>query len=212
MMLINEKIRVLRQNNKEACYGGICVVFAGDFSQLPPVKSAPIYKVEELDIWHEGVNVLLQLNGNHRFAEDEDCGQILQIFRRYGPSQQQVDQINHGVVTPTGMDGPSEEDIPADATYAVATNMDRNAVNDGIFAKHLESTHHLEKPTPSGNRLPAHTVIVRASDLCWKRAGRSRQYARPFNGLGKDILFSYCGDAHPSETRSSRRVDPFLKL
>jgi hypothetical protein len=46
MMLINEKMRALRQN-KEARYGGICVVFPGDFSQLPPVKSAPIYKVEK---------------------------------------------------------------------------------------------------------------------------------------------------------------------
>jgi hypothetical protein len=52
---------------------------------------------------------------------------------------------------------------------------------------------------------------VRASDLCWKKAGRSLQYV-PFKGLGKDILFSYCGDADLSETRSGRRVDPFLKL
>jgi hypothetical protein len=109
-------------------------------------------------IWHEWVNVLLQLNGNHRFAEDKEWGRVLQMFLRYGPSQQQVDRINQRVVTPTGMDGPSEEDIRADATYAVATNMDRYAVNDGIFAKHRESTHHLEKPTPSGNRSPAHTL------------------------------------------------------
>lgn len=110
-----------------------------------------------------------------------------------------------------GVDGPSEEDIPANATYAVATNMDRNAVNDGIFSKHLEKTHHVEKPTSSGNRIPGHTVIIRASDLCWKKSKKSREYI-PFNRLGKDILFSYCGDAHLIETRSSRRVDPFLKL
>jgi hypothetical protein len=61
-----------------------------------------------------------------------------------------------------GVGGPSEEDIPANATYAVATNMDRNAVNDGIFSKHLEKTHHVEKPTSSGNRIRGHTVIIRA--------------------------------------------------
>ena len=58
-----------------------------------------------------------------------------------------TNETTEWIVTPAGLHGPSEEDIPANATYAVATNIDRNAVNDGIFAKHLENTHHLEKPT-----------------------------------------------------------------
>jgi hypothetical protein len=52
--------------------------------------------------------VLLQLNGNHRFRNDEEWGHILQMFRRHGPNQHQVDRINERVVTPTGIDGPSE--------------------------------------------------------------------------------------------------------
>mmetsp|Transcript_15670 Transcript_15670/g.26220 ORF Transcript_15670/g.26220 Transcript_15670/m.26220 type:complete len:90 (+) Transcript_15670:913-1182(+) len=50
MILINEKLQVIREN-KDAKYGGMCIVFAGDFSQLPPVRSAPIYKESELHIW-----------------------------------------------------------------------------------------------------------------------------------------------------------------
>jgi hypothetical protein len=64
IILLNEKLQVLREN-KDAKYGGLCIVFAGDFSQLPPVRSASIYSVEELHQWHDWVNVLLQLNGNH---------------------------------------------------------------------------------------------------------------------------------------------------
>lgn len=210
IILLNEKLNLLKEN-KDAKYGGLCVVFAGDFSQLPPVRSASIYSVAELHQWHEWVNVLLQLNGNHRFKNDPEWGEILQFFRRHGPTEEQVEQINKRVVTPVGMDGPSEEDIPANATYAVATNMDRNAVNDGIFSKHLENTHFRDKPTPTENHIPDHTVIIRASDLSWKKSKKSREYV-PFNQLGKDIMFSYCGDAHLIETRSSRRVDPLLKL
>jgi hypothetical protein len=109
------------------------------------------------------------------------------------------------------MDGPSECDIPPGATYAVATNIDWNAVNDGIFAKHLAATHYLEKPTRTLHVVPEHTILIRASNVMWKKASTYRQYT-PFNKTGKDIIYGYCGDSHLFDSRSSRRVDPFMKV
>jgi hypothetical protein len=37
--------------------------------------------------------------------------------------------------------GPTIADVPLDAAYAIPKNQDHCAINDNIFAKHLQKTH-----------------------------------------------------------------------
>ncbi len=87
--------------------------------------------------------------------------------------------------------GPKESEIPDDVTYAVKTNLDRNAINDAIFVQHLEKTHSKIDSTP----MPLHTVVVRASRLKWKKKGTRREHVA-FNTTAKDLLCAGCSDAH----------------
>jgi hypothetical protein len=62
-------------------------------------------------------------------------GELLGHYRDHGPSIPDVDSINERIV---GVEnGPSEEDLPHDITYAVKNNVDRAAVNDGVVVAHL---------------------------------------------------------------------------
>jgi hypothetical protein len=57
--------------------------------------------------------------------------------------------------------GASFDDLPDDVVYATSTNKDRMAINDGIFAKHLENT---SSKNPN-NLPPSHTICIKAGDL-----------------------------------------------
>jgi hypothetical protein len=48
--------------------GGVDVVFAGDFTQLTPVKGKPIYLEKDFIIWDDWVHTFLELKTNHRFT------------------------------------------------------------------------------------------------------------------------------------------------
>jgi hypothetical protein len=76
---------------------------------------------------------------------------------------EEVNTINTRVLeSPTG---PKASDIPADATYATASNLDRVAINDGIFAKHLASTH---SKNPNVDP-PKHTICIKTLEFEMER-------------------------------------------
>ncbi len=59
------------RENQLSTYGGMKIVFAGDFSQ--PVKGEPLYSCLDFIQWHEWVNSFIELHGNHRFAKEPSC-------------------------------------------------------------------------------------------------------------------------------------------
>ena len=125
LTVLNEKLRAVL--NPRQRYGGISIVFAGDFSQLPPVGAKPLFFYKDFDLWYDWVNCYLELTWNHRFVKDPYFGEILQRIRMTGPLDADVALLNERVLGSRG--GPSEEDIPDDVVYAVKTNFDRNAIN-----------------------------------------------------------------------------------
>jgi hypothetical protein len=88
----------------------------------------------------------------------------------------------------------------------VHTNVERNAINDAIFAQHLGKTHSKIESVP----LPMHTIVIKASKLKWKKQGKKREYV-DMNGIAKDLLYASCGDAYLTQNKS-RHHDPLLKL
>ena len=116
--------------------------------------------------------------------------------------------INRKIVRPT-------DKLPSNIVYATFTNMDRCAINDGIFREFVKSTHSKDLLAP----LPSHTIIVKASDLKL-RVEKTQRY-RNMPALQENLLYTGCCDAHVQATsgisagggsKSSLRVDPMLKL
>jgi len=200
---LNNQLREL-MNSPTRPYGGISILFAGDFSQLPPVQKKPLFVYKDFQPWYEWVNCFLELTSNHRFSEDPEWGEILQRCRSEGLNQQDASLINARVIGSAV--GPKESEIPDDVTYAVKTNLDRNAINDAIFMQHLQKTHSRIDSAP----MPQHTIVVKASRLKWKKKGTRREYV-DFSAIAKDLLYAGCSDAHLTQNKS-RHIDPFLKL
>jgi hypothetical protein len=126
-----------------------------------------LFLFKDFQQWYEWVNCFLGLNSNHRFSANPRWGEILQRCRSKGPNKEDVSLINTRVVGATG--GPKEADIADDVTYAVHTNVKRNAINDAIFAQHLRKIQSKIESAP----LPQHTIVIKASKLKWKKKGKN---------------------------------------
>ena len=199
---LDHKLRQILQ--PDAAFGGIALVFAGDFTQLKPVKAQPLFLFKDFVKWYDWVHTFLELKTNHRFRLDPPWGTILETFRDEGPSNGDVATINTRVVG--SKHGPTEKDIPPNVVYATKTNLDRAAINDAIFAKHLENTHSKDPNVDP----PMHTICIKASNLKWKKAGTRNDYV-DFNKASEDILYATCGEGH-WQGRDNKRYDPLLKL
>ena len=93
---------------------------------------------------------------------------------------------------------------PDNVAYAVYRNLDRVAINNGIFAEHIKRTHSTDKSAP----VPRHTLIVRSDDMSWTSNKKS------FSAGAKHTVWTQCKDTDvvTSDPMNKKYVDPFLKL
>ena len=75
---LDKKLRLLRERDKP--YGGVSIVFTGDFYQLSPVMKRPIYDEYHI-LWHSLVTKVVKLKTNHRFEDDDEFGELLDRYR-----------------------------------------------------------------------------------------------------------------------------------
>ena len=74
---LDEKLRMLMRRGNSV-FGGINILFCGDFRQLEPIQGKPLYSQEpQHKKWVISINCYLQLRGLHHFAEDPEWGHIL---------------------------------------------------------------------------------------------------------------------------------------
>ncbi|KAG7374602.1 PIF1-like helicase [Nitzschia inconspicua] len=155
--VLNQKMKQILDNTM-ATFGRVPVVFSGDFTQLSPVGKIPLYRPDEGAEWRQSINVFMELKTNHRFGKDLVWGKLLGRFRDHGPTTDEVATINARVVG--ARNGPLEKNVPSDAVYATKTNVDRMAINDAIFVKHLEKPH----STDPNRQPPMHTLCIKAGN------------------------------------------------
>ncbi len=199
---LDKTLRKLKQN-LYGRYGGLNVIFAGDFSQLEPVKGEALYFNDSFSQWHDWINSFWELTGQHRFKDDPEFGRVMQRLRDGHPTARDIDYINQRVLNGFDPACPTDADLPSDLSYAVYANKNRCAINNGIFCDHVAATHYGDKTREP----PGHTLIVRSDDLTWanskKRWNRGAEYT----------LWTQCHDDHVQTTgKQPKRVDPFLKL
>jgi hypothetical protein len=61
---LNAQLQLLKEAHGDR-FGGLHIIFTGDFCQLEPVKGHPLYYETNFAIWHDWVNCFIQLTGQH---------------------------------------------------------------------------------------------------------------------------------------------------
>jgi len=188
--LLDEKLRILCQMPTKI-YGNLNILFAGDFRQLPPIRTDPIYAHNHI-LWDGALNAFVELDGMHRFKDDPEWGNILLRFRDGCPTQNDFNKINERLVS-------SILEANSNTRHACFANRDRNAIHHGIFARHLTNTHFSDSTIEP----PAHTVIIKAN-LKWSETKQTISKSRAYD------IYAYCGDADC--VGKQQRCDPMLCL
>ena len=70
--------------------GGLHMVFCGDFCQLHPPRSDPLYKHRECVAWFGDMNSFIELKGMHQFKDDKLWGELLMRFQKWMSHQRRL--------------------------------------------------------------------------------------------------------------------------
>ena len=182
---------------KDNLFGGVHIIFAGDFYQIPPVVEESKALYTGYCIQWEVLNTTIILENNHRFREDPECGKILERISNRDATFHDMKKINSRVMTS------QKNSIKAltDPCYACTSNSERNSISTDIFMQHVRKTHN------NSFKSPCHTIIIESAISKKKKGGRfSKNY--------HTSIFNNCGDADiaTSSRFVNKQIDLVLKL
>ena len=95
-------------------YGGVAVVFPGDFHQLKPVRCEShgiLYEGVMNGLFEGNINTAIILENSHRFDEDPAFGALLKRLWRGELTEEDIALINTQVIGTNGLI------LPQDITY-----------------------------------------------------------------------------------------------
>ena len=73
-------------------YGGVHIVFVGDFFQMLPVRGNPLFKSHSIQF--SAINKVIFSNISHRFRLDPEFGEIMRRFRVGKATQEDIIALN----------------------------------------------------------------------------------------------------------------------
>lgn len=181
-------------------YGGINVVFAGDYSQLEPVKKTDkVYLETDTYVFHKAVNAFIELDGTHRFRDDPVYGQRMFRFRQGKPTLEDVQTLNakcHVSVKPP----------PPGIQVATYYNKNRDAVNTAVFEEWCRD----HRPSDPSAKLE-HACVIFMDCLHMKNSKDS--FVPITSNQVKRYFFENVSENDCVRPANSKgRVDPILKL
>jgi hypothetical protein len=110
-------------------FGGLNIVWTGDYGQLEPPGSTPIYEGERCAYFHGMINAFIELDGMHRFKDDLPWGELLMRLRAGTATVDDIRTINNNCMV-------SDTHVPpAGIQVACFQNRDRDAINCATFEK-----------------------------------------------------------------------------
>ena len=188
---LDKKLRILRDRDK--VYGGVSIVFAGDFHQLQPIgRSDPFYYNYNL-LWHGAINSAVILENNHRFKDDPPFGELLGRIRQGTQTADDIELINSRFFRDLSQLPQSHEEF----CYATPSNIERNSISEGMFEICIKNHPKVEDPEDP----PDDVVVIEASIK-----SHHKLCSRKFH----DFVYANCGDAQV-QTYRKKKVDPALK-
>src|SRR5436305_1671682 len=108
MMQLNKTLNLLRGSNKEheaKPFGGVNVLFFGDFLQLPSVSKLDLWRTklgrwqQDHDLWRF-LNVVIILTQQMRQAEDQRYAEAMRRIRIHEPSDEDIVMLNSRIGAP----------------------------------------------------------------------------------------------------------------
>jgi len=225
MQKLDQQLQKLTGRRK--IFGGISIVFSGDFHQLKPIcnEGEVLYSGSaSATAWEQALNCAIFLNNSHRFKDDPEYGRILERMRMGETTLADREEINMRVINPkNGIVPPSDD---PNISYACSTNKQRNGVIAGHFQQHILSTH---PDLDSDEDPPDHTLMIEASftssnekeaatgetngGTSKKRKRKSKK--RKISQALHDIITTELGDNDIKSTdfkTKGAKLDPVLRL
>jgi hypothetical protein len=195
---LDKNLRILT-GNRRLLYGGIHIVFTGDFMQLAPVQGTPIYQNFDDYFWHQCLNSAIFLDErNHRFINDPLWGEILQRCQLGVPTDQDINTINARllgtVVLPNNVNCNETKLV-----YGCYTNKKRNQITDACFFKYVSCN----SPSFQSSEDPSSEVLIIKGIVTKQNKDVGPEFHK--------LLWALCGDDNLT-VGNSCKVDPCLKL
>ena len=185
-----------------AKYGGLNVVYTGDFSQLEPVNKDPVYKDgSRCAFFHGCLNCYIELDGKWRFVKDPSYGEIMFRMREGKLRPKDIDKLNERVIK----DHVKSSYPPPKIQVATFKNKDRDAINASVFDEFTYDNR------PRDGKTLKSACMVFMDDLAMHAS--SNQYTSISSNSVKKHFYQNCTENECSHDKNSRsRVDPVLKL
>jgi hypothetical protein len=140
---LDRRLQQLKGN--EHTFGGIGVIFAGDFHQLRPVNDTALYdgtyyegsaqiksppgdpqaqtrSAKGLATWSHCLNAAVHLQSQHRFKDDPYYGSVMERFSTNQISAEDVDYINQRIISRQNVPPPNQ-------VFAAAANEEKASFN-----------------------------------------------------------------------------------
>ena len=192
---IHGNLAKLKQNIN-CPFGGVHIVFSGDFRQLEPVgtnkqkKKLALCYTDSTHFRH-CINCFIELQGSWRFKDDPEWGKLLFRLRDGKATREDINKINERL---------ADENTPDDLRHATYFNRDRDAINAALFERRCE---HLMKTQGNCNSC----LMIFSDDV---QVRRSDKKYHPLQNCSK--FWENCAEDDIKTPKMSGRMDPALRL
>ena len=202
--LLDKRLRRLR-SQLDKPYGGINIIFIGDFHQIVPFQGDPLYSKYCLH-WHGLINTVVFLQNDHRFKDDPEYGRLVERFSNGTATKNDIKLVNSRLLN-NGKGNGGIHELPKDDTndicYACAYNAERNSITTSIFSNYVNETHKMNASDLDLSEIPKDVVIIESAMFDKNGERCSANF--------ESKVYNMCGDADVKAGRT-KKVDPALKF
>jgi hypothetical protein len=189
------------KKNRYKLYGGLNIVFLGDYSQLVPIKQDPIYARNHIcPEFHGALNCYIELDGRHRFRNDPEFGELCYRMREGKPTEEDIATLNDKCLV-------KEEHLPPpNVQVATYYNKERDAINASVFNRYCKENNVGDSEFYKG------AIVILMDNVYMKDASKSMV------PITSNTMMRYFweqvgeSDCDTIDINGPGRIDPLLKL
>jgi len=197
--------RMKECRNRTKIFGGVSIIFSGDFRQLEAsgaTENDLLFSLRSSQIFEQSLNAVIFLDNCHRFKDDPEYGEMLKRMWFDDLRKEDRKRINTRVIGQNGVQLPSSFK-KVDGSFACPTNQERNSLNASHFKQHVINT----CPHVKSNQLPSKSTCIVEADIS---SSTSKRCKVKINRMLRHRIITTCGDDNVKN--GTRPVDPALCL